>query len=87
MSETTEPAIPVIAPVPLASLQDLLATAARDWPNATQPGAQVAMKVDARGISVAATLSVHDWNGAVLGTRTYDGYWEVSGLVRWSPRQ
>lgn len=85
--DLTEPAIPVIAPVPLASLQELLATAARDWPNATQPGAQVAVKVDARGVSLAATLSVHGWDGALLGTRTYDGAWEVSGLVRWSPRQ
>lgn len=87
MNDVTEPVIPVIAPVPLASLQDLLATAARDWPNATQDGASVTMKVDARGVSVAATLSVHDFEGALLGTRTYDGHWEVSGMVRWSPRQ
>jgi hypothetical protein len=84
---TTEPAIPVIAAVPLRSLRELLETAERDWPQATQDGAQVAMKVDARGVSVAATLSVHDWQGAVLGTRTYDGQWEISGLIRWVPRQ
>jgi hypothetical protein len=81
-----EPAIPVIAPVPLASLKDLLETAAQDWPVASRPGAQVAMKVDGRGVSVVATITVHDWDGAVIGTRTYDGDWAVSGLVRWSPR-
>ncbi len=83
----TEPAIPVIAPVPLASLQELLATAAQDWPATTDEGAQVALKVDARGVSVVASLLIHDWTGAVLGTRTYDGHWEASGLVSWSPRQ
>jgi hypothetical protein len=82
----SEPAIPVIAPVPLVSLKELLDTAARDWPTATRDGAQIALKVDARGVSVAATLTVHDWQGAVIGTRLYDGHWEVSGLVRWSPR-
>lgn len=87
MSETTtEPAVPVIAPVPLQSLQDLLATAARDWPQATQDGAQVAMRVDARGVSVSATMTVHDWSGAVLASRTFEGQWEVSGLIRWTPR-
>lgn len=79
------PEIPVIAPVPLQSLRALIDTAARDWPQSTQPGAQVAMRVDARGVSVAATLTVHDWDGRVLATRTYDGQWEIGGLVRWSP--
>jgi hypothetical protein len=82
---STEPAIPVIAPVPLASLQDLLAVAARDWPQATQPGAQVALKVDARGVSVAATLSVHDWDGTLLASRQFAGEWMIGGFVRWTP--
>lgn len=82
-----EPAIPVIAPVPLASLRSLLNLAERDWPHVTAPGAQIAMTVDARGVSVAATLTAHDFDGALVGRRTYDGQWEVSGLVRWSPRQ
>jgi len=83
---TTEPAVPVIAPVPLQSLQSLLATAAQDWPQATKDGAVMAFKVDTRGVSVQATLTVKDWQGAVLASRTYDGQWDVSGLVRWSPR-
>lgn len=87
MSEATEPAIPVIAPVPLKSLQDLLSTAARDWPQATQPGAQVAMHVDSKGVAVVATLAVHDIEGALLARRQFDGHWEIGGMVRWTPRQ
>lgn len=86
----TEPTIPVIAAVPavpLASLQDLFATAARDWPQASQPGVLVGVQGTERGVSLAVTLAIQDWQGAVLGTRTYDGHWEISGLVRWSPRQ
>ena len=81
----TEPAIPVIAPVPLASLRSLLDLAAQDWPTLDAPGARVAWSVDARGVSVAATLSIHDWDGRVLGRRQYDGQWEVGGSVTWSP--
>lgn len=92
---TTEPAIPVlaperpprIAPVHIDSLIELLTTTKRDWPPVTQDGAQVALKVDARGVAVVATISVHDWSSEVLATRTFDGQWEVGGLIRWSPRQ
>jgi hypothetical protein len=80
-----QPAIPVIAPVPLASLRSLLDLAAQDWPTLDAPGARVAWAVDARGVSVAATLSIHDWDGRLLGRRTYDGQWEVGGSVTWSP--
>jgi hypothetical protein len=82
---TREPAIPVIAPVPLASLRALLDLAAQDWPTLDAPGARVAWAVDARGVSVAAVLSIHDWDGRLLGRRTYDGQWEVGGSVTWSP--
>lgn len=87
-TKPTEPAIPVIAPVPLASLQDLLATAARDWPQATQRGASVAVRVDARGVAVVGTLTLHDdIDARVIAQRTYDGNWEVAGQLRWVPRQ
>ena len=78
-------AIPVIAPVPLASLRALLDVAAQDWPTLDAPGAQVAFHVDARGAGVAASLSVYDWDGRRLGHRTYDGQWEVGGSVTWTP--
>ena len=81
----TEPAIPVIAPVPLESLRSLLDLAAQDWPPLDAPGARVAWHVDARGVGVAATLSVHDWEGRLLGRRTYEGQWEVAGTVTWRP--
>jgi len=81
----TEPAIPVIAPVPLASLHDLLSTAAKDWPAMADKSARVAFQVDARGVGVAAEITLHDWYGELLGRRTYDGQWEVSGQVTWRP--
>jgi hypothetical protein len=81
-----EPAIPVIAPVPLASLRSLLDLAAQDWPTLDAPGARVAWHVDARGVGVAATLAVHDWDGRLLARRTYDGQWGADGgAVTWTP--
>jgi hypothetical protein len=81
----TEPAIPVIAPVPLASLRSLLDIAAQDWPKLDEPGARVAWHIDARGVGVAAQVTVHDWDGRLLARRTYDGQWEVGGAVTWTP--
>ena len=80
-----EPAIPVIAPVPLASWRSLLDLAAQDWPTLDAPGARVAFTVDVRGVGVAATLNVHDWDGRRLAQRTYDGQWDVGGSVTWTP--
>ena len=87
-TKVTDPAIPVIAPVPLRSLVELLTQAERDWPQATQKGASVAFKVDAKGVAVVGTLTLHDdVDLRVLAARTYDGHWEVSGAIRWTPRQ
>lgn len=86
--ETKEPAIPVIAPVPLRSLVELLTQAERDWPQATQPGASLAFRVDATGVAVVGTLTLHDEvDLRVLAERRYDGHWEIGGQVRWTPRQ
>ncbi len=85
---TTDPAIPVIAPVPLRSLVELLTQAERDWPQSTQKGASVAFRVDQQGVAVVGTLTLHDdVDARVLASRTYDGHWEVSGAIRWTPRQ
>jgi hypothetical protein len=62
-----------------------LEVAAQDWPTLDAPGARVAWHVDARGVGVAATLAVHDWDGRLLARRTYDGQWEVGGAVTWTP--
>lgn len=86
--ETKEPAIPVIAPVPLRSLVELLTQAERDWPQATQKGASVAFKVTGEGVAVVGTLTLHDdVDMRVLAARTYDGHWELGGALRWTPRQ
>jgi hypothetical protein len=78
---TTASAIPVLAPVPLASLRSLLDVAAQDWPTLDRPAALVAVTVDARGVGVAATLAVHDWDGRLLARRTYDGQWQDSSVT------
>lgn len=88
MSDTTAPAIPVVAAVPLKSLKALLTQAEQDWPQATQPGAALAFRVDQQGVAVVGTLTLHDdVTARVLASRTYDGHWEIGGQVRWSPRQ
>lgn len=86
VASDTEPAIPVVAAVPLASLRTLLDVAAQDWPTLEEDGVLVSWKVDKRGVSVAATVTVQDWDGGLVGRREYDGQWEVGGFVRWSPR-
>jgi hypothetical protein len=87
-AQPKEPAIPVVAPVPLRSLVELLTQAEQDWPQSTQKGASVAFRVDAKGVAVVGTLTLHDdVDARVLASRTYDGHWEVSGAIRWSPRQ
>ncbi len=87
-TKPTEPAIPVIAPVPLRSLRELLETAERDWPQSTQPGVDVAFHVDAKGVAVVGTFTLHsNVDARILATRTYDGHWEVGGQLRWTPRQ
>lgn len=83
----TEPAIPVVG-VPLASLRELLDAAARDWPQASQPGALVSLSVDGKGVAVVAELQVtEEWSGRVLATRKFDGDWGVTGQLRWIRRQ
>ena len=85
---TSEPAVPVVAPVPIKSLKALLTQAEQDWPQATQPGASVAFRVDQQGVAVVGTLTLHDdVTLRVLGSRTFDGHWQVGGQVRWTPRQ
>lgn len=85
--ERTEPAIPVKAAVRIESLQDLLMTAARQWPETKENGALVSWDITAQRVAVTATLTMHDWEGGVVGQRTWDGHWEVGGFVRWTPRQ
>ena len=57
----------------------------QDWPTLEDDGVLIAWKIDKRGAGVAATVSGHDWQGRVVGIRTYDGQWEVSGQVTWRP--
>ncbi len=80
-----EPAVPLVAPVPITSLRSLLDLAAQDWPALDAPGARVAWQVDARGVGIAAQMTVHDWDGRLLAQRTYDGQWQVGGVVTWTP--
>jgi hypothetical protein len=82
----SEPAIPVIAPVPMASVRTLLDVAARQWPVLEQDGVGVAWHVDKGGLGVVATVSGHTWEGGLLGRVTLDGEWEAGGFIRWTPR-
>lgn len=84
-AETLEPAIPVIAPVPHASLIELLGKVAKHWPESTEPGVNLAWHIDQHGAGIAATFSAHRWDGGVIGRRTFAGEWEASGFVRWRP--
>lgn len=83
--ERREPVIPVIAPIPMQAYRDLFTLAETDWPTLDAPGVQVAWKVDARGVGVAAQMTVQDWEGRVLARRDFDGQWEVGGSVTWRP--
>lgn len=85
VTDDREPAVPVIAPVPIESLRSLLDEAARDWPELSAPGARMWLHVDARGAGVAAQMAVADWSGTVIARRQFDGQWEASGAITWTP--
>lgn len=87
MSETTEPAIPVKAALPIAAQVDLLMTAMREWPESKENGALLSWDITERGVTLQAVGTLQDWSAGVVGVRTWDGHWEAGGFVRWTPRQ
>lgn len=84
--ETTEPAIPVIAPLPVGAYASLLDLAKREWPQLQQPGARVAFDITARkDASVLAVVSVHEVDVGAVVRREFTGAWSAGGFLQWTP--
>lgn len=86
--EQTEPAIQVIAPIPVQSIRDLMHLADRDFGGLDRPGVRVAFDITRQGdLRVAGVVKVHDVEGALLAERTYDGRWRAGVFVQWTKRE
>jgi hypothetical protein len=91
MSETTEPAIPIRAALPMEAYRSLLDAAEKDLGALSRTGVHVAWDViEGRGATLEAVATIVDVAGGTLdlGTRlTYAGRWEAGGYVRWTRKQ
>ena len=85
MSDThameTPIALPLLGPMPVASLRDVLALAACTWPPVPD-GAQVSLKVDTRGVSIAATGSYSSNFAGLAVTGPAAGTYNLLSLAR-----
>ena len=80
----TEPTGPSVSLYRTQSIGELLEHAAKEMPELRDDGVVVAVKVDDRGASVAGSVTVKNFTGQVVATRTWTGSKEVSGAVRWT---
>lgn len=78
--EVTEPSVSLLR---TQSIGELLEQAAKEMPELEDDGIVVGVHMDERGASVAGTITVKDFTGQVVATRTWDGQREISGQVRW----
>jgi hypothetical protein len=89
MSDTTEPAIPVIAPVPVQAYRDLLQFAEIDLGGLSRTGVRVAVDItEDKDATVKAIVTVAHVNGGRLdigAKAAYRGrFVSYGGFVQWS---
>jgi hypothetical protein len=84
---STEPAIPVIATLPVQAHRDLLDLVEMDFAGLPRPGLRVALDVtetkDAQFRAVVTVVRGFDIAGAVK--RSYTGRWSAGVYVQWIP--
>lgn len=88
MTDTTEPAIPIRAALPLQAYRDLFDLTERDLGSLSRTGVRVAWDVtEGQGATVTAVATVLNVAGGTLdvGTQvTYAGRWTAGGFVQWT---
>lgn len=88
MSETTEPAIPIVAALPIQAFRDLMDLTEVDLGRLSRTGVRVAWDVtEDQGARVSAVVTVMDVAGGQLAVGTqvrYAGRWTAGGFVQWT---
>jgi hypothetical protein len=84
MDGSTEPDVPILAPLPKPTQRSLLEFAKADWPLLNQPGLKVHIEATHAGdVQIAAIITVRDFSGMVVGRRSVTG-WSVGAGFQWS---
>lgn len=83
-----EPAIPIIAPLPVQAHRSLLNLAEREWPTLQEPGVLVTVDATEKGARISATVVAYrrsDLDIELLGRWSASGEWAAGATVRWTP--